>query len=250
MYYKVAVGVNLYPGAELRGCVEDIESLKVMNIALPQFVGCIELLDGEATTENIHEALTDTVAKLTEDDILMFQYSGHGTLTAHKHEAICPVDFDWTEGHMLTDQNLVDIFEHMPEGSKLYWLSDSCHAGGLSRNPVLRTDIVGRCYPLEAPFQDYGMARVPIARTLQQSPKIKAEVGYVAGCMHSQTSADALIDGKWCGAFTHYFIEALLQKPMATMARLCSKTHALLHTNGYEQNPQVDGILRGSRFLA
>ena len=77
------IGVNRYqiPGADLRGCVNDVENIKGV---LTKFYGfgagdCTTLKDAEATTKKIQTSISALLRKSKRGDVLLLHYSGHGS---------------------------------------------------------------------------------------------------------------------------------------------------------------------------
>ena len=72
-------------------------------------------------------------------DSLVFTYSGHGTWVPDsdsdepdgRDEALCP--YDIMSGHYLLDDDLAELFALKQSGVRLYFVSDSCHSGTVTR---------------------------------------------------------------------------------------------------------------------
>jgi hypothetical protein len=137
----LCVGINDYPAPnQLGGCVDDAlrwsKALKALGFQTE------ELLDGEATLAGIVGRLREMIRGASPGDVLVYQYSGHGTQVADvdgderdgRDEAACPVDFD--EGHLLLDDDLHQLIAELPEGVHLTTFSDSCHSGSQTRDLV------------------------------------------------------------------------------------------------------------------
>ncbi|KAL5978724.1 Metacaspase-4 [Asimina triloba] len=137
------VGIN-YPGtkAELKGCINDV---KRMHKCLIDRYGFSEdeitvLIDTDdsytqPTGANIRRALSDLLQSARPGDVLFFHYSGHGTrLPAETgedddtgyDECIVPCDMN-----LITDDDIREFVDTVPEGCVLTIVSDSCHSGGL-----------------------------------------------------------------------------------------------------------------------
>ena len=138
------VGINSYPGAPLAGCLNDVTDMATFLIGQRGFPAeSIRLLtDSRATTAAILERLQWLLDGLAPGDRVLFHYSGHGTQIALRDEsgtvdrmddAICPVDFDWSEQHMISGVQFKRIFSSVPKGVEFVWISDSCHSGALDR---------------------------------------------------------------------------------------------------------------------
>jgi|SRR5882724_5683534 len=93
------------------------------------------LVDDRATTDAIRERLAWLVNGLRPGDRVLFHYSGHGTIIplrapngaiTEEHDAIYPIDFDFTPEHALTDAYFREIFAGVPSGVEFNWVSGSC----------------------------------------------------------------------------------------------------------------------------
>ena len=143
----LCIGIDMYPsvGDQLGGCVADARAWKQ---ELQHAGFTVEILeDGDATRQNIVEGIQDLIVKSHAGDVLVLQYSGHGTTIEDldgdeleeakrtgetKDEALCPVDF--RDGELLIDDDLGQLWDLLPEGVNLTVFFDSCHSGGGQRN--------------------------------------------------------------------------------------------------------------------
>jgi metacaspase-1 len=254
------VGINKYPSAPLSGCVNDVTDMKAILIANYGFAdGDIKLLkDGDATTENILKGLAWLTAGTKSGDTRFFHYSGHGAEYAGgdvtqqpngQNQIICPVDFDWTEAHMIKDVQFVDVFKTLPDNVIFNWISDSCHSGDLTR-VLSRNESKSKFYPVPPP--------VNVAIQLEKAKKQgrrgfvqgSLDVGYVSGCRFDQTSADTYDStGRPRGALTWYFLDVLSKSPTSALKDVVSTTMSNLKRDGYSQEPQAEGARVVSPFL-
>ncbi len=137
----LCIGINTYPNAPLSGCVADAE-LWVRTLRGLRFE-TDSLTDGQATRDNILTALENLLRSSRPGDVLVFQYSGHGTSlpdlngdelgedTPNTDEALCPVDYD--KGAFLIDDDIAEIFARIPDGVNLTCFMDCCHSGTNTR---------------------------------------------------------------------------------------------------------------------
>jgi len=150
----VIVGINAYPVrtsgplkdfTPLDGCVNDAQAIADFVVNKRGFPRSqVRLLtDAAATRRAIIAALRWLVRGAKPGDRLLFSYSGHGTPFpmpgphSHRHplhDAICPVDFDWTGPRLITDLDFEALFSRLPEGVEFIWICDSCFSGGLARD--------------------------------------------------------------------------------------------------------------------
>lgn len=138
----LCVGIDEYerPSDRLKGAVKDAglwgSALRSAGFEVTA------LTNKDATRENILGALFQMVTTASRGDILVYQYSGHGTHapdeeggdeenTDREDEATCPVDF--RDGQLILDDDLARIWDLIPEGASLTIFFDSCHSGDGAR---------------------------------------------------------------------------------------------------------------------
>src|SRR4051794_25186164 len=170
--YGVFVGINDYPGtdSDLNGAVNDAQNMRKLlttKFGYPLANTSI-LLDSQATRANILNTVRAYVAKVGLGDILVFDYSGHGTLfpdiysdvvdetqetevdiliqdgsryqlpSDYSDAAIVPWDFDSAASGkvwrgLILDDELYDLFSGIPgKGATVVFVSDSCHSGTIA----------------------------------------------------------------------------------------------------------------------
>jgi hypothetical protein len=136
----LCVGINAYaPPNRLAGCVHDANtwaSLLQANSFETQ-----TLLDDQAGYDAIMTNLRSLVQSSQAGDVLVFQYSGHGTtvpdLTGRTvdgvEEAMVPVDFSAANPKLLMDFDIGAVFNALPAGVNLTCFIDCCHSGTILR---------------------------------------------------------------------------------------------------------------------
>ena len=138
MRRALCIGIDAYkPPNTLQGCVNDTGTWEKTLGALGFKVD--KLLDERATRQAIIDALTALVRSSKSGDVLVLQYSGHGTQVTDldgdesdgKDEALVPYDFD--SGAFLIDDDLRAVFSQLPEGVNLTCFIDCCHSGTITR---------------------------------------------------------------------------------------------------------------------
>ena len=135
------VGINIYKpelGANLRGCVNDVENMHELLVNSFKFdpENIRVLVDERATKQGILDRLKWLFDGSKVDDELVFQFSGHGgqirdrngdELVDQLDEILIPHDLDWDDP--LTDDYLAALFKQLPKGVHLTMLCDSCLSG-------------------------------------------------------------------------------------------------------------------------
>lgn len=249
------VGINKYPAAPLMGCVNDISDMADFIVEKCGFSHSnIRLLvDDRATTKNIMERLYWLVDGSSSGDRLFFHYSGHGAQMATRahdgeidglDEVICPVDFDWSDNHVVRDKDFNRIFSAVPDGCEFIWVSDSCHSGDLSKE-FPKNNMIAKSFPIPADMawrNRSAMASKQKALTMRKSAHDN-NVALLSGCQSDQTSADATFDGRANGALTYFLLKCLNSTGgvKLTLSDLVKKVTEALAAKGYEQRPGVEG---------
>jgi hypothetical protein len=271
------VGINAYPNPSnnLRGCINDIVDMENF-IASKNKVYRKEnirtLTDSMATKKGILTALNWLLLGASAGDQILFQYSGHGAqIPSHNpaiekdglDEIICPYDFNGEDAAetAISDKEFAKIFAKIPKGVHFVWISDSCHSEDLSRKHEIieandgnsnfdfketrfrrfnRNHSINQSNQTEAnaPIASLGSAVVPLHGAL------------LSGCASHQLSADAYINNRFNGAFTHYLIKNLsLYGQDASMQEIVKYVNIDLMENDYDQNPQSEGLLATQKFF-
>lgn len=258
----LCVGINQYknyPQATLQGCLNDVDDMKDV---LQKYLGftssdIVPLKDGDATKTNIMNNLKDMVngAKAGKYCYLVFSQSSHGTQVPDKNrdepdlkdEAFCPHDLiasagDWDRNHIITDDELHDLFIQLPSNVLLEVYLDTCHSGTGLKAVDLLLDRKPRYLPPPS-RRVFDELQSRTSRGLYTRMLEKGIVHHIlwAGCKNYQTSADALIDGTWHGAFTYYFCKNMRdsQNKIARKEVIARVNKDLSH-NGYSQVAQLE----------
>ena len=265
------IGINKYmiPGADLRGCVNDVQN---MSQALVTWFGFkkpdITLLVDQAATKKAMEAgITKLIRDARKGDTIVLHYSGHGSNVPdddgdeadERDEILCPTDLDWKD--TLRDDWLRKRFDTLKAGVNLTVIMDCCHSGTNTRAitppdaPIkerylpspwdlvaaesgrrLRGKVTGRLR------KSTGTSRSPKDIVVADLPEL-----LITGCRDTQTSADAFIDGAYTGALTYSLVDAMKKASgKLTCRELHAKASAVLKARQFDQVPQLEG--RAARF--
>ena len=253
------VGINDYPlpGNDLRGCINDLEDMGHF-IAEKNKVYAWEnirtITDRNATRQGILTQLDWLLEGVSAGDQLLFQYSGHGAQQPTMHpalekdgldEIICPYDFNETAATAISDKEFAQRFATIPQGVHFVWISDSCHAADLSRDHNVTNDLA------TVQYRNFKTAQAPILNAIKNEPKASRLQGaLLSGCASHQLSADAFINNRFNGAFTHYLIKNLnLYGYNTSMQQIIQYVNQDLAENGYDQNPKIEGALADQTFF-
>jgi hypothetical protein len=137
----LCVGIDRYEANPLSGCVNDASEWARALRARGFDVGL--LLDAQATRERILDELRILIAGSAGGDVLAFAFAGHGTelpdvesdedsdANGARDEAICP--YDCLQGAFVVNDDLAEIFTHLPANVSLTCFIDCCHSGTVTR---------------------------------------------------------------------------------------------------------------------
>ena len=260
------IGINRYqiPGADLRGCVNDVEDLSQVLRSFHGFKAAdvTKLTDGAATKKAIQSGIKKLLRGLKKGDVALLHYSGHGSNVPDdngdeadgRDEILCPTDLDWKDP--LRDDWLRASFDRLPKGAGLTVIMDCCHSGTNTR-AILPPDAPVKERYLPSPW---GLAEVESGRSLprrvttelrkslrgkrKSSDVVDANLPEVliTGCRDTQTSADAFINGRYNGALTFALVEAIrATKGRLTFRELHDRAGSVLKTRKFDQVPQLEG---------
>jgi|SRR5262245_48152001 len=260
------IGINRYqiPGADLRGCVNDVEDLRA---ALVEFHGFAKsdidvLVDNKATKKAMEAGIRKLVKDSKKGDIAVLHYSGHGSNVPDdnddeadsRDEILCPTNLDWDDP--LRDDWLRQTLDGLRAGVSFTAIMDCCHSGTNTR-AILPPDAPVKERYLPSPW---GLAAAESGRALprkvtgelrkssRKSRKAKdivnAELPEVllTGCRDTQTSADAFINGRYNGALTYAIVETIRRaNGRLTYRELHDRASSVIKDKNFDQVPQLEG---------
>ena len=259
------IGINKYqtPGADLRGCVNDVKNLQKV---LTQYYGFAAksitvLTDLKATKKAMQADIQKLISGAKKGDVLLLHYSGHGSNVpdddgdeAEKREEIlCPTDLDWKDP--FRDDWLRKTFDKLKSGVSLTVIMDCCHSGTNTREILPPDEPVKQRYlpsPWDLVAAESGRKlRGTVTRELRASSRAKRKKSdivhadicelLITGCRDTQTSADAYIKGSYNGALTYYLVEAIRKANGKLSYRELHKRTLAKLKGEYDQVPQLEG---------
>jgi uncharacterized caspase-like protein len=261
MKRSLHIGINDYPGtgSDLSGCINDANDWRA-TLEAHDFKAS-SLLDAEATKSNIHEAISKIVADTGRDDIAVITYSGHGTWVPDENddevdgrdEALCP--YDITQGQILTDDELYEIFSNRKRGARIIVISDSCHSGTVTRAANLMPGAEKESWNFQkirflAPefyIKDDAalLRRARQVEKIRANGRIRAAAVLLSGCKDDEYSYDAWFNGRPNGAFTYAALQTLKNLPdTATYRDWYKEIRKILPHVNYPQTPQLSASWR------
>jgi hypothetical protein len=270
------IGINRYqiPGADLRGCVNDVRSMAsaLENLCGFRAADIETITDKDATKKAMQAGIRNLVKGGRKGDVLFLHYSGHGSNVPddngdeadHRDEILCPTDLDWKDP--FRDDWLRETFDALRPGVSLTVVMDCCHSGTNTRaiHPP-DAPVIPRYLPnpwdimaTESGRKLKGRVTGRLRRTphRKSGPDIVAVTmpeTLIAGCRDTQTSADARIDGTYSGALTWSLVCSLrTTSANLTYRELHARSAALLIKGRFDQVPQVEGrkTRLDARFLS
>lgn len=224
------------------------------------------------TRDNILRAMRWLVEGAQTNDSLFLHYSGHGGQTEDTNgdeedgsdEVIYPVDYQRTS-HIVDDEIHDIVVRPLMPGVRLTALFDSCHSGtvldlpyvystkGVLKEPNLLKeagsgllsavtsyasgDMSGVMSSVTGLFKSVTTGNGAYERT-KQTKTAPCDAILISGCKDSQTSADAVENGKATGAMSHAFITVMNQQPNQSYITLLNEMRDVL-IGKYEQKPQL-----------
>jgi len=265
------IGINKYrvPGADLRGCINDVKNMQAVLAELYGFAknDILTLMDYGATKKAMESAIKQLIAGGRKGDVLLLHYSGHGSNVPdsdgdeadQRDEILCPTDLDWK--NPLRDDWLRAQFDKLRAGVRLSIIMDCCHSGTNTR-AILPPDAPSIQRYLPSPWdlvaaESGRKLRGAVVGELRKSSRAGRKKGdvvqadlpeiLVTGCRSTQTSADAYIDGSYNGALTYNLVKTLNEaKGKISYRDLHAQTIGRLKSGKFDQVPQLEG--RKDRF--
>jgi hypothetical protein len=244
------IGINYIGGeSQLNGCINDVCGVADM-LTHRGFTEITILRDDDPakipTKERIMKELQALNARYQPGDMIYIHYSGHGSYVKDvsgdekdgRDECICPQDYP-TAGFIIDDDLNATILKDVPAGCHIRVVFDSCHSGSAMDLPIRweggsRTTRENNSAPLDA--------RGDVVDCV-----------FLSGCKDNQTSADAYISGKYSGALTHAWLQAVADASAAKSSAFTWKEIGMscqlwLKKNNYSQVPQM-GVCVRSQLL-
>jgi hypothetical protein len=256
--YGLFVGINAYSGGinPLKGCVND--ATKMREAAMTKFgfkaADTTLLTDAAATRDAILANLNKYAAQATVGDLVVFHYSGHGTLFPDEYSeeqdetkliymeapndagqmeviyergtydsAIVPVDArSRTSGkpwrNLILDDELYAILGGITrKGAQVVLISDSCHSGSIDR--AKNRDVQPRTQSLATVFgvrrfSELNLEKPAETRSTRTPPPANGLYLAMTGSKDDEFSLDASFRGVPMGLFTATFLNELNRIPV------------------------------------
>lgn len=245
---KIALccGINDYPGTgnDLNGCVNDATE---WNSLLRNTYGFKTTLlrNSEVTSSAVASALKDMIGKAGEGWHVVWTYSGHGSNVPDtdgdepdgRDECICLYD------RFFIDDEIRAILKNLNPLAKFTFISDSCHSGTVTRQflSTLNLDAEYAKPRFIPPVDNPNDAVAPTSMGRIMVAEESMNEVLVSGCLPTEYSYDANMNGKYMGAMSYYATNILKKTPNITYSQFYTELRKQLPSNRYPQTPQLEG---------
>jgi hypothetical protein len=192
------------------------------------------LLDEQVTIDTFRNAIRDAISATHAGDVLVITYSGHGT-------QVLDESGDEVDGYdealylydgVFTDDAMRELLDKVPDGVHVFIVTDSCFSGTITRK--VGQDALAKPRFIRTQNIPEG---TKLAKAFVTEEKMKEIV--LTGCSDTETSSDALINGKFWGAMTYYALQSF--KPGQTYTQFHNILRTKLPSAKYPQTPQLEG---------
>ena len=224
----VCIGVNDYPGTDrdLAGCVNDVKDWQAALSA--RGFESETLLDRSAKKAAICSAIARLLAAAAAGDLVVVQYSGHGSYTPDEDgdeddgfdEVLCPWDIE--QGNPLSDDELDALFARRRAGVRVVMIADCCHSGTVARVESDRPPRLNGARAPKARFMPPAVFMPAAARVKRRAaPPRAAEANalLLAACQDDEFSFETWLGDRPNGVFTRVALAALAALPESATYR-------------------------------
>ncbi|MDT0401041.1 caspase family protein [Streptomyces edwardsiae] len=237
------VGIDDYPGAPLRGCVNDVREAEAWLRRQGHVASDIRRLhDGDATLAAVRAGIEQHLGRSGPGDTALLWFSGHGTEeptdapwegTGRSQALVCH-DSLGDGGPPLWDTELGALLDAVAaRGAHVVAVLDCCHSGGATRTGATVRAVPWRpWWPRTASGGRDGGSQGPPPRrhTL------------LAACRPQERAHENVLDGRTRGYFSHALLEALGKLgPSATYGGLHALAGERVRRLTSLQHPELRG---------
>jgi metacaspase-1 len=266
------VGINDYLIESLNGCVNDVKMQR--NLLVNRFGfhpdDVLVVTDDRATRQGILEAFEEHLIKQAQpDDVVVFHYSGHGSLVADPDPIISnadgsglngtfvPVDSTLPLGFPQEGGSVADIMGHTlfllmsaVKSEKFTAILDCCYAGAGTRDFRVRSRSGGRKLEIsstEKAYQEQWLSRLGWTREnfVSRYRDSVAKGVVLAATQSNQLATEVQLNGFDAGIFTYLLTQYLWQEegtPESAIADIGPQIPAR-----YNQAPKIE-VLKDSGY--
>jgi hypothetical protein len=235
----LVIGINYrdHNSGQLNGCINDSNSLKK---SLQRRGYKVTQMNDDMDKKSLHfPSKTNILLALNKLALeahyhrtwrIFISFSGHGTQMKDagtfdevdgKDECIVP--HDYRNSGCITDDHISEILKKIPRYTRVFCLFDCCHSGTI-------TDL---------PFYFDTRYNIRREKNVMWKRQFSPTIVTLSGCLDSQVSYDALINGKYSGAMTHAFLNAIGNSNFIYAHALHRRVLQELRTRGFPQTPKI-----------
>lgn len=250
--YALFVGIDDYPGAPLRGCVNDVREAEAWLRQQGHVASDIQRLhDGDATLVAVRAGIERHLGRSGPGDTALLWFSGHGSEkptdapwegTGWSQALVCHDSLD--DGRPpLWDTELGALLDGIAaRGAHVVAVLDCCHSGGATRDGAAVRAVSWRPWwssrTTLGARDGGGQGPLPCRHTL------------LAACRPQERAHEDVLDGQVRGYFSHALLKALGKLgPSATYGGLHALVEERVRRLSSVQHPELRGG-EDRRFLS
>jgi len=244
------MGINEYsnPANNLKGCVNDVNAWSSMFMDVYHFDEVMHLVNANVTKNKVKSSLRTTIEISKPGDMIVIQYSGHGTYVADRSgdeangqdEALALYD-----GYLIDDE-IREIVATIQDNIDLVFILDCCFSGTATRMHMDEEDYYKAVKFILSETNTTPILTPPhkICEYFDSSEQImenKMREILLSGSNDAESAWDASVGGTYHGAMTYFATKILNQTPNITYKELHDKLRTHLPSSKYPQHPQLEG---------
>jgi hypothetical protein len=224
------------------------------------------MFDKQATRANILANLKTVITNAIIGDLIVIQYSGHGTqipdVNGDEPDRLdeCWVPYDIYTNGPISDDEIWKIFRSKQSGVEIIMVSDSCHSGTVARAFGRPSKGKAKYLPsatfLNNKNEEWNMPSGDPSFDNKDTAGMAVDdkspwpVLLLSGCQDHEYSYDAYFN-KANGAFSYHALRQLKTLPkIATYLDWYQSIKQVLPSNDYPQTPNMVGSYQGHRIFA
>ncbi|MFF7144812.1 caspase domain-containing protein [Streptomyces nodosus] len=247
--YALFVGIDNYPNAPLRGCVNDVQEAEDWLRQQSGVTAEIRPLHNEqATRTALLAGIEQHLGRSGPGDTALLWFSGHGSEedtdapweATGKSQALVCHDSMTAGGQVLRDTELGALLDGIAaRGAHVVVVLDCCYSGGATRDHAPSAD-TGVRFVTWRPW--WHAERAPGARDGGgPGPQPRRHV-LLAACRPQELAHESSIDGRVRGFFSHALLGTLSKLgPTATYGAVHARVEERVHSLSSVQHPELRG---------
>ncbi|MER6345892.1 caspase family protein [Streptomyces sp. NPDC001595] len=250
--YALLVGIDDYPDAPLRGCVNDVRAAEDWLRRRSGLTHEIRTLyDARATRVAVLAGIEDHLARSGPGDTALLWYSGHGSerptddpreATGWSQALVCHDSLAEGGLPLLQDTELGPLLDRIAaRGTHVVAVLDCCHSGGATRNGVPGTTARGVDW---RPWWPTGGSRGSGVPGGEPGRHV-----LLAACRPRERAHENVLDGQVRGYFSHALLDSLDRLgPTPAYGVLHARVQERVRSRMPTQHPELRA-LEDARFL-